>query len=50
MNPVVFFVRRFLTAITLVVSIQSEAVFMQYVACVVLSSFYLLYVLSFEPY
>ena len=49
-NPVFFFVRRWLFALILVMSLESQAVFLQYIILLVFSCIYLLYLFSYEPY
>lgn len=45
-----YFARRWMTGLMLVMSLNSQAVFMQYVLIIVFSAIYLIYLLSYEPY
>lgn len=48
--PIIFFLRRFLFATILVMSLDMNAVFLQYVCLLVLSFFNFFYLLCYEPY
>jgi len=48
--PLFFFSRRWVFSLILVMSLDSEAVFLQYIAMLVISCIYLLYLISYEPY
>lgn len=49
-TPIFFFIRRFLTAVMLTVPLDSKLIFLQYVAIVVISHAWMIYVMTIKPY
>jgi len=49
-TPIFFFIRRFATAVMLTVELDSKLIFLQYVAIVVISHAWMIYVMTIKPY
>jgi len=49
-TPHFFFIRRFITAVMLTVDLDSKLIFLQYVAIVVISHAWMIYVMTIKPY